>query len=344
MIFSLLDSVVPFSPQEKLKLFYLLTSLLSAVALTLVVLWFYCEFGLSAALFVLASMVLSQWLTVFGRNLWWGLWAFYLPMVAVMYFLKYRRTPTNRHFITFGFLSFIAIFLKCLINGYEYITTTLIMMVIPFVYYGIIDRLSVRQFLRGTLMAVFGSGLAIFLSLMILAFQIAAVKGNVLGGFEHIVYSFEKRTHGDVQDYQDKSTANLESTPMEVIITYLKGTFFDFNNYVTTSNSFVSIFLFKIRYLYLVVLFLLMSIFLFYPGGGNASSKQRQRNLALAVATWVSILAPLSWHVIFKSHSYMHTHMNYILWQMPFTLFGFAVCGLAVKSAFSELFRLTKRC
>ena len=61
---------------------------------------------------------------------------------------------------------------------------------------------------------------------------------------------------------------------------------------------------------------------------GNA--ERRHHYIALICATWFSILAPLSWFVIFKAHSYIHTHMSFLLWQMPFTLFGFAVFGATV--------------
>ena len=343
MFFSLLDSLIPLSPQAKLKLFYMLTSLLSAIALTLVILWFYCEFGLGVAIFVACSMVFSQWLTVFGRNLWWGLWAFYLPMTAVMYFLRYRRTPASRHFITFGALVFISVFVKCIVNGFEYITTTLIMMVVPLVYYSILDRVRIRQFLKGILAAMLGSFLAVLLSLMILSFQIISVKGSMLAAFEHIVFSLMKRTHGNASDFPDIYTASQSAGTIDVVITYLRGTFFDVNNYLTTSSPFVSRFLFEIRYLYLIVLFLVMSIFVFYRRNNNISTKQRQRSIALIFATCFSILAPLSWYVIFKSHSFIHPHINYILWQMPFTFFGFAVCGLAAKSVFPDFTRLVKR-
>jgi hypothetical protein len=43
--------------------------------------------------------------------------------------------------------------------------------------------------------------------------------------------------------------------------------------------------------------------------------------------TWFSLLAPLSWFVIFKGHSFIHTHMNAITWHMPFMFLGFALVG-----------------
>jgi hypothetical protein len=342
MLFSLLDRLIPSSPQTKLKSFNMLTSLLSAIVLTMVILWFYCEFGLSVAIFVACSLFLSQWLTVYGRNLFWSIWAFYLPMTGVMYFLRYRRTPANLHFIPFGILVFILVFLKCLINGYEYITTTLIMMIIPFCYYSIRDRVRVSQFIKGTLVAMSSSLLAIFFSLTILSFQIASIKGSVLDGFDHIVYSLGKRSYGDPHNFPAKYTVSLQSSATEVTIKYMKGTFFDINNYITTSNSFVSRYLFNIRYLNLIIIFIFVSFFVWYRDKIN-TTKQLQNNIALICATWLSILAPLSWIVIFKAHSAHHYGMNEIIWQMPFTLFGFAICGLAVKSAFSALICLTKR-
>ena len=69
-----------------------------------------------------------------------------------------------------------------------------------------------------------------------------------------------------------------------------------------------------------------MSALLFWRSNGE----RQQQDIALILTTWFSILAPLSWFVIFKAHSYIHTHMSFLLWQMPFTLFGFAVFGAVV--------------
>jgi hypothetical protein len=74
-----------------------------------------------------------------------------------------------------------------------------------------------------------------------------------------------------------------------------------------------------------------MSLLAFIQTRGRQAQDLKQKKLALIAATWFSILAPLSWYIIFKAHSFIHTHLNNILWQMPFVLFGFAVCGLAIK-------------
>ncbi len=326
MIFSLLDRLIPFSQQTKLRLFYVLTALLSAIALAFIIGWFYEAFGGWVAIFVITSAVLSQWLTVFGKNLWWSSWAFYLPMIVVMYFLKHYRETLDRQLIRFGIVIFIAVSIKCFINGFEYITTTLVMMLVPFIYYVILDKWSRHQFVKWTLAAGLGSGIAIFLSLIMLCFQIGAAKDGFMDGVEHVIWSFGKRTYGEAEDFPPVYAASLNAGTLSVVMTYMNGIFFDFNNYLSVTNEFVSNFLLKIRYYYLIVLFIAMSALLLW----RSHAERRHHYIALICATWFSILAPLSWFVIFKSHSYIHTHMSFLLWQMPFTLFGFAVFGSAV--------------
>jgi hypothetical protein len=333
LLFSMLDRLISLSPEDKLSLFQALTSLFSALALTMIILWFYWEVGLSSALFVLFSAVLSQWLVVFGRNLWWSLWAFYLPMAVMMHYLRRNRVTTKRRNITVAVLVFLTVFIKCLFNGYEYVTTTLLMMLVPFVYYGVLDKAGLLSAFRGLFAASFASILAILLSFIILCFQIASVDGGFLKGVDHILFSFQKRTHADPEKFLDPEyVQSLKAHTTDVVATYLNGTFIDFGNYLPAPNSLVSRLLYKVTYKKLIVLFLAASVFLYYRRYRYVSECERQSRRALIFAVWVSLLAPLSWFIIFKAHSFVHPHMNYIVWQMPFTLFGFALCGLAVKS------------
>ena len=330
IIFSLLDGLIPLSPQIKLGSFYVLTALLTAIALAAIIGWFYDEFGGWVAIFVIGSAVLSQWLTVFGKNLWWSLWAFYLPMLVVMYFFKRYRETLDRQHIRFGILIAIAVFIKCFINGFEYITTTLVMMMVPFVYYAIFDKWNGHQCVKWSLVAGIGSGVAIFLSLIMLCFQIGAVKDGFMDGVGHVIWSFGKRTYGEAEDFPPVYAASLNAGTLSVVITYMNGIFFDLNNYLSVTNAFVSNFLLKIRYYYLIVLFIAMSALLFWRSNEKEIAERRQHYIALIWTTWFSILAPLSWYIIFKAHSYIHTHMSFLLWQMPFTFFGFAVFGSTV--------------
>ena len=152
-----------------------------------------------------------------------------------------------------------------------------------------------------------------------------------MDGVEHVIWSFGRRTYGNAEDYPTKYAASLKAGTLGVVITYFNRVFFDLNNYLSQANSYITNYLFKIRYYYLIIIFLVMSILLFICSKKMTVERQKRYN-ALIWTTWFSILAPLSWFVIFKAHSYVHTHMNFLLWQMPFTLFGFAIIGTAVPT------------
>ena len=70
-----------------------------------------------------------------------------------------------------------------------------------------------------------------------------------------------------------------------------------------------------------------LSHFLFQRGKLPLEEESISKLTSLSIAVWFSFLAPLSWMVIFKGHSYIHTHMNFITWHMPFTLLGFGLLG-----------------
>ena len=53
--------------------------------------------------------------------------------------------------------------------------------------------------------------------------------------------------------------------------------------------------------------------------------------------TWLSILSPITWFILFKGQAYIHTHTNYLAWHMPFTFFGFALCGFVLRSSILDI-------
>jgi hypothetical protein len=331
VVFSALNGILPFSPADKLSIFHAIASLLSALILSLIIFWFYREFGATVGVVVLAGTALSQWLVIFAHSLWWSTWAFYLPMAAVMFYLNRPQSAENFSFRKFGILVFTAVMIKCFFNGYEYITTALVMMVVPFGYACIRRGSGLRHFWKGLGTSIAASILAILGSVAILCLQIATVEGSVLKGVDHILFSFFRRSYANPQDFPAGYAASLDANPIDVVATYLRGIYLDLNYYIHVPSDFVKNFILQTRYLYLIVLFAASSALLLYLVR-KASTDIRRRALALAVAMGFSILAPLSWLVIFKAHSYIHTFMNNIVWQMPFTIYGFAVCGLLIQT------------
>ena len=125
-----------------------------------------------------------------------------------------------------------------------------------------------------------------------LAFQLSDLKGNVSGGFEYIFDTFLRRTDGKAADFDPVFKQSLEA-----------GIFETLNKYANFGLLVLTFIIFSVR-LYKV-------------------EKTKPKYKALLIATWLSLLAPLSWLIIFKAHSYIHTNTNGITFYMPFALFGF---------------------
>jgi hypothetical protein len=324
LFFSLLDQLLPFPLAMRLSLFNTLTAFLSAVALTLLALWFYRQAGWIAAALMILTAALSPWLVVFGRNLYWSLWAFFVPMLLVLAYLEWR--PLNARFRpwTLGGVVAVGLLIKCLFTGFEYITTTLVMMVTPLVYHTVRHKVGASRFAKAMTVAVVASLGTITLVLALVASQVAAVRGEPMAGVQHVTRSLSKRTYPDLDilpGYRDARNVGVG----KVSWVYVSGSFLDLNRWIRAPNKLLSNKVLNIRYGHLLVLFGVATVALLLSG----RSRRSRTDLALIAATWFSLLAPLSWFVVFKAHSFIHPHMNFVVWHMPFALFGFALTGRA---------------
>jgi hypothetical protein len=332
MLFGVLNALAPLDPADRLAFFHGFTALLSAVFLALIFVWMYGEFGLLPAVTALVATAFSQWLTLFGRNLWWSLWAFYLPAIVVGRHLSRVDWTRGLRLRSFAAVVFAAVLVKCFFNGYEFITAALIMLAVPLVYYSVRHRQGRRRLLAGLSIAAAASAAAILLSAAVLCLQVSAVEGSFAKGAEHIVTTLLRRSYGDPSVFPADYAAGLTADPLDVVFTYLRGIYLDFNYYHRPASDWIANFVFQFRYFYLVILFAAATaILLLRP------PSDRRTSAAVSAALWFSLLAPLSWFVLFKAHSYVHTFLDNIVWQMPFTLLGFAACGLALRGFWNGL-------
>jgi hypothetical protein len=92
----------------------------------------------------------------------------------------------------------------------------------------------------------------------------------------------------------------------------------------------------EVPYYVIIIGFTVLSLVYIYQSKNHSTPGQSLKGGALMATTWFSLLSPLSWYIIFKSVSYYHTHMNYLPWHMPFTLFGFGLCGYVIETLFNR--------
>ncbi len=268
LLFSLFDKIICLSPSKKINLFYIINFFLSAAAITLITIWFYLEFSLIVSLCVLASTMFSPWLVVFGKNLYWCLWLFYLPIIATMYILHYcdNKGIGKKIHGTLAIIMFFPFFVKCA-TGYEYITTVLVMTIVPLVYYALLNQWNFQTVVKRFTIIIGSCFLAVFASLAILCCQIYLATGSFRSGVNHIILSFLKRTYKISLDYPSLRVQNLtnsllarsfEADLTTVLSPYFTGTFFDINSYINALPVWrlPALPFFSIRYADLVLLFL----------------------------------------------------------------------------------------
>jgi hypothetical protein len=216
------------------------------------------------------------------------------------------------------------------------------MMVTPYIYYWRLEGWNFKCLVRRLLIVGTTAMVSILSTTIILAAQISAVKGGLKARFHHIfIYSVGKRTHGDAGSYPEVYANSLKTDVLTVVKRYLNGFIFDFNQMLSGSSPYL-----KVKYQAVIVVFALVSCLvllchsLFQQGKLPQLEGSIDKLKALSTVLWFSLLAPLSWMVIFKGHSYIHTHMNFITWHMPFALLGFGLVGTFLSLLFTTIYNL----
>ena len=148
------------------------------------------------------------------------------------------------------------------------------MMVVPLIFYYVLDERGLRWLFRYTLLAGFASGLAIFLSMVILCLQIASVQGMSLDGSSSYSKGFSERRESSVVRFgkenvrknrrgPENTAASLTSL-IQMLWIYLKGSFFDIPNYFNIQNPLLAKALLKVRYCYVILVSFVASWLLLY--------------------------------------------------------------------------------
>jgi hypothetical protein len=326
IMFAFLDKLSPLSNKDNLNVFWLLTSFSLAILMSSFVFWVNLNYGFYPSLITFFLLLISPWLVFFGRNLYFVLSSFYFPFILMLLIMYYESLNIKN--ISLGslyLLSLAAVFLKLFFSGFEYITTALIMFTIPIFYYSILDKWKFRLFFKRLCYIALGSISSIIVYILLFAYQLSTLKGSFLFGFKNLLYAFLKRTYGNSAQFPDGFKASLESSIIEVLKLYFK------DNAISTD-------ILTITFKTLIYILIIFSIMIFIPRRISISTyENRRKNLTLVFTTWTAILAPLSWFVIFKAHSFIHYSYNYIVWYMPFCLFGFALIGSVLSSIIKDI-------
>jgi hypothetical protein len=290
LFYSALKKIFSFNSISKLQYFP------SAVLALLMVGFYYLHrpiYGVRYAVIFSVSMVLSPWITSFARNLYWSPFLWFLPLFFAT--LAYTTAATNARNVAYFFI-FISVFAKC-VCGYEYITSITLLACSPFV---------LGPVFKGDLNPEVKRALIVF-ALCVLGFSSAflmhaGMRGDTVYEGAIAIYKEDvrRRTYSNPSNFKSPLIKeSLDTSPVTVVETYI-------TSWTTPLVTGVPGGAFKVIMVIVAAGMLVKKL-----------SKHKTFYRDVALVSYMSVV-PLSWYMLAKGHSYIHTHMNYVLWYFGF--------------------------
>lgn len=278
---------------------HLLCSLLTGIVLTVIVFLLFYKFNILLSGIFYITFWLSPWIVNFARNIYWVEFTWFIPM-AVGLFCAWKINSKKCRVFSYG-MAYIAITGKCLC-GYEYISV-IMMGMISFLLIDFISAIAAKdkskqKQLFNTIFIIGVVALAGFMTAICIHARLKG-EGDILEGIKKIIsQDVLKRTFGgDLNNFTESLWPSFNASIWE---TYCK--YFHFSTEIITGIA---------GNLFPVLCIVPLGIFVY-------EFKKEKINNELSAMYIVFFITSVSWFILAKSHSYVHTHMNYVLWYFGF--------------------------
>lgn len=337
-LLGVLDKIMPGTNMFKLRFYYHLMALLTTLAIFLIILWFYKEFGILTGLLLLFSFALFKYPTMYANSLWWVIWALYIPFLLILY-AHYREDVSCKGLSlpALFLLGFTGMSFKIFLNGYEFISATALMTVTPVVYYAIKNEWGIIRLAKRITAVGGGIFVSIVIFFVVISLQSVLAGDTFSDGIDHIYDSFLRWSYNS----EFRKIASAHELAYGVAMQYISNSpALDFNHFGINLRLGIKFFMLMSAVISAVWIILLRLYRL----------KERRRIIiALISALWFSTLAPLSWFMIFTQHSIIHTIQDPLVWFTPYMFYCVGLIGftlavgldgilIACKNAYSEKF------
>lgn len=297
---------------------HLLCSLATAFVFSAIVFLLSAKYNNVLAGIFFLTFWLSPWVVNFARNLYWVEFTWFLPM-AIGLFCSWKIDDKKCRIGSY-IAAFMAISVKCLC-GYEYISA-IMMGLISFLLVDFILTIVQKDRERGKLLfrTIFILGV---IALMGFAAAICIhaplrANGNIMEGIENIFkYDVLRRTAGaDLNDWDAELWPSFNASTWEVFCKYFK--FYTEVVAGVTGNLFP------------LLCCTPLAIFVY-------DYKKKKLNIEMVSMYVIFFFTAVSWFCLAKSHSYVHLHMNYVLWYFGFVQTCFYVIVNKVVDVYRNL-------
>lgn len=281
-----------------------LCALAAAVSFAIIVYLINYKFNTLLASIFYIVFLLSPWIVGFANNLYWVEFTWFLPMGAGL--LCAWKIDSKKYRIISYIIAFLAILIKCLC-GYEYISNVM-MGLIAFLLVDFIETLFKEDRAKKILLfkTIFTMGIVALLgfamAICIHAPEKPGADGNILKGINLIIQNdVLRRTYGfDINNLGSLAEAQrygILASLWEVLCQY-----FHFDTEIITGLD---------GNLFPLLCLIPIVIFIF-------DYRNKKLNIQNIVMYLVFFISSITWFILAKSHSYVHTQLNYVLWYFGF--------------------------
>lgn len=305
-----------FSAQQRLDAMHFVAITIFLLVLCALCVWLYDALGLFAALLAGFCTLLSPWGMLTMGNLYWFSARFLVPMVVCAYVC--RRIAREGKARTGLCIAVGASTLVTFLCGFEFVSTILIAMMLPAMYYLLTDAARRKMWLRASVI-IGASGLAAFVFALILWFfqMLVGFEGDWQVTWEEFLMPIMLRTGVGGAEALPEWAAQSNSVPvLEMLRVYLQD-----------SPMLLGLNMGWILLLYAAVVSVTACMCAILR-----KKAALMRQLPLLALCLIAVAAPCSWYILARGHSAIHTFVNYMLWLVPTMPILLAHMGFCVKT------------
>jgi len=177
---------------QNIKVFHGISSLLMSVVVGILFYLLRKNFSTTVASVFSASLVLSPYVVVFAKNLYWVEATWFLPMIVSMYYGKINSLSwlSNIKF----FIFFVIVYLIKMLCGYEYLTTIVIASCVPIILYMSLNKNGLKEALIKISINATSTIIAFILAIGIHVHLLSKDSSTARVHIDHIVTNAKVRT------------------------------------------------------------------------------------------------------------------------------------------------------
>lgn len=295
-----------FAPGDPVPALHFLCSLFTAMTFMALVILLRRRYNTLFAGCFYVTFWLSPWVVNFARNLYWVEFTWFLPMLVGL--ICAIKIDSKKYRIISYVAAFVTIAIKSLC-GYEYITTVMMGMLL---FLGMDLVVAWVQKDKEKAKRIFGT--AVIMGLLALAGFFTAIlihgairgDGSLLQGIQAIWEKdvMRRTLGGNAANFDAVYAESLNASIPQVLKMYF--------NFSTVLIAGIPGSIFPYFCLTVVIIFI----------WNIRAKKMEYADLAGFV---IALLTSISWFALAKAHSFIHTHMNFVLWYFGFIQIGFYV-------------------